>query len=162
MIRERPALANRDASVKTFPEWQKDNLGLRLNPTTHGAARRDVTVSRRASEEEECARLSLFLTLLPSGETLHLIRWWEFFPTFHVGLNFHSYHSTSELPPKWAHLGCHNMGFEILGKTETTHGPLVVHQMGQYFSNLPPGLKSPFRDTPNLSACLDTNVSADC
>ena len=68
---------------------------------------------------------------------------------------------TCELPPLGLTWAATNVGFEILGKTETTHGPLVLHYMGQYFSNPPPDLKSPFRDMPILSACLDTSVSAE-
>ena len=68
---------------------------------------------------------------------------------------------TSELPLLGLTWVATNVGFEILGKTETTHVALVVHQMGQYFSNPPPDLKSSFRDMPIISACLNTSVSAE-
>ena len=118
-IRERPELAKRDASVNTFPEWQKDNLGSIPQPT---ARRVESSRDERASEEEECARLSLFLTLLPSGQTLHLIRWCEFHSAFHVGLNFPLPPLTSELLPLALTWAATNMGFEILGKLKPHMG----------------------------------------
>ena len=70
---------------------------------------------------------SPYLTLLPSSETLHIIRWCNFLPTFHVGLNFHSHHSLVSCHQHGLTWAATNVGFEILGKTEITHGLLVYY-----------------------------------
>ena len=124
---------------KPFSRTAKIKLGSARFPQP--AARRDETGGRCGA----CVRASggggggvrtrepLVLTSLPSGTTLHLIRWCLSPQTSNVGLNFSS-HST----PMCAAI---KMGFEIFLKLL-----IGLPQMGPNFNNPPPDLKFPFRD----------------
>src|SRR4051794_25460583 len=111
MIRERPELANYDASVNTFPEWRKDNLGSSLNPQTHDAKCRAESRRDERAEEEECTRLSLSLshslTKCSNTPPYKVVRIPLSFP---CGTKLPLQPLTCELPPTWAQMGCHKCG----------------------------------------------------